>query len=436
MYNNRTQSKYRYSLVDIFLILVILFLFFFINQAWSKYNFSFDYWGMAEGNFSSVFQLYADFKEGITFTQLLNIMSIGHGHGLVFPPLYFVYQTGVSYIIGSCSYSSVVLANSLLFLLAAIFIYKIATILNDKKAGLIAVLILSVYPGIYCISRFCMIENAITPIVAISIYFLIKSRNFLYTRYCSLFGLSLGLGLLTKQHFLIFVIGGVYYEIHLLFVQKKNKVGKNYKKYFNLIIILMLLMPSIFYYVRNYNYQVLNYGLINYGNLNQNQGTNIKPGTLASWLFYLFALINYQTSLPLFIIFFIAFIWLIISTKKNKSYLHLILWILLPYFIFQIFEIKCARYTINYLPSCALISGLFISQLKIKRFWISFLVIIICIFGLIQNICFSFFDIQQKPLITTDFFKNVGHLEIDGNIYPFSHNRDIRKPDYIKKIHF
>jgi hypothetical protein len=65
---------------------------------------------------------------------------------------------------------------------------------------------------------------------------------------------------------------------------------------------------------------------------------------------------------------------------------------------------------------------------------INSLVAIIFIFGVTQNVCFSFFDIHQSPLITNRFLKAPYNRDTDWNIYFFVHGNNVVKPDYIRRI--
>ena len=429
------ENFFSFNIPLILLIIVSLF-FLFINLIWSQCNFSFGYWCQGNENFMGVVQLNTFFKKLFISSQLKEIIWGQYGHANSYPSLYFIWQAMVSHVANTLNYATLIFGNYLLFLLTTIFIYKIAITIKDRKTGLVSVLLFSIYPGVYGSSRFCMVENALIPIVTIAIYFLIKSQNFLNIRYCILLGLSLGLGLLTKQHFILFVVGGICYEFFLaIFNRRINVEPENYKKFLNIIIILILsILISLPFYLRVFKYQMHLFYEYKYQYFLATGPEYVKSGALVSWLYYLFILINAQLSLPLFIIFLVSFSWIIVFTKKNRVLPHLMIWILFPYFILQMFNVKWNKYSLPYLPACALISGLAISQIKVKRYLINSLVVIIFIFGIAQNVFFSFFDIHQSPLIKNRFLKAPYNRDTDWNIYFFVHANAVVKPDYIRRI--
>ena len=79
--------------------------------------------------------------------------------------------------------------------------------LGGRRVGLLATFVVGTLPMIFAISRFFYLELALTAIVALSIYLLLLSERFENRTALLLFGLSLGLGLLTKRTYPVFVLG-------------------------------------------------------------------------------------------------------------------------------------------------------------------------------------------------------------------------------------
>jgi 4-amino-4-deoxy-L-arabinose transferase-like glycosyltransferase len=75
--------------------------------------------------------------------------------------------------------------------------------------GLTAAALLALFPMFYCMSRYFYIEFALTAMVALVVFLLLATDGFKRRGASLLFGLSLGLGMLTKRTFGVFAIGPV-----------------------------------------------------------------------------------------------------------------------------------------------------------------------------------------------------------------------------------
>ena len=76
--------------------------------------------------------------------------------------------------------------------------------------GLVAVALLALFPMFYSMSRYFYIEFALTAMVALVVYLLLATEGFQRRGVSLLFGLSLGLGMLTKRTFGVFAVGPVF----------------------------------------------------------------------------------------------------------------------------------------------------------------------------------------------------------------------------------
>ncbi len=74
------------------------------------------------------------------------------------------------------------------------------------KEGLLAAFLVSTFPMIYAMSRYTYMEFALTSMVTLSICLLLMSEGFTHRGYSLLFGFSLGLGMLTKWTYALFVL--------------------------------------------------------------------------------------------------------------------------------------------------------------------------------------------------------------------------------------
>jgi 4-amino-4-deoxy-L-arabinose transferase-like glycosyltransferase len=91
--------------------------------------------------------------------------------------------------------------------------YGLGIKLAGRKVGLLATALVGTYPMVYAMSRYFYQEFALAAMVAVSIYFLMASDRFQNRRESLLFGLCLGLGLLTKRTYVAFMLVPVGYVL-------------------------------------------------------------------------------------------------------------------------------------------------------------------------------------------------------------------------------
>lgn len=109
-------------------------------------------------------------------------------------PLYFLLGVGTDVT---------VFTTTLFLALAIVFTYLLGRRLYGNSAGLLAAFLFSFYPIVFMLSRTYYPDMALTAMVTITLYLLLRSEAFSRRGFALLFGLSLGLTALTKQAALI-----------------------------------------------------------------------------------------------------------------------------------------------------------------------------------------------------------------------------------------
>lgn len=141
------------------------------------------------------------------------------------PPLYRVVLTMVCAVQRSLSADAAILMVNTLFLAVLLFsVYGIGVKLHSRFAGALAVFIVSVFPGIFTISRVLMVDFALTAMTALSVYLMLYTRKFIDIRYSFLFGLSMGLGMLTKVPYISFIAPVL---LGYIIISAMENAGKN-----------------------------------------------------------------------------------------------------------------------------------------------------------------------------------------------------------------
>lgn len=348
-----------------------------------------------------IFDAYQDFS----FHILANFIQATQLHpplvGIFTAPFHFLF--GISQDIG-------VMVNAAIFLAILIFsTYKLGEKLTSKKAGLLAAFLVSIYPVIFNQLKVYMLDLPLTALVTLTVYSLLMAEYFYNLKYSILFGISFGLGMLTKQTFPLFIIGPLSYIIIRNISSFRASKFNNFKQWIiNLILSLTLAFLVCFPYYFEKIHIVLDKAKFRW---TTTWPTPIPESSLflhifRSFLWYLWGFINWQISFFYFLIFLIGVFFFSQAQFKNKSLLYL--WILVPWILVSCFrytigfnmEVTGIRYTLPVLPAAALITATGIMQIPIKKIRF-FSIIAIVIFGILQLLFISY------PIFNNLSFKEI-----------------------------
>lgn len=409
-----------------YIILFFLFLFHSIcNYFWLSPNQMSPIWD--EGGHLLAVLKYKDFFLRFPALDFNSFAEIG-GY---YPPLFHISALFLSFVWGN-SIRTMVMVNIIYMAIMLFSTFKIGELIFDRKAGLLAAFILSMFPIIFGTSRMFLLDYALTTIVTLSIYFLLLTDYFKNTKYSLFFGISLGLGMLTKNTYGIFIIGPLIYIFckALLFNDSK---GRTKRQVINLFYSLSLGgVLSIPWYILSFGFAewktlpilrrvlypvllkshyflfivvslMLLFIIVKIHKTNLFAKIRMKWWLLFSSFLFAFALfVNWQALLVsiwylvvlkdqiglffsiVFVYFFVKFLN---SRAKNKHILTL--WIFIPSYLVSFFLRMDIRYTMPYLPVMAIViaAGL----LQVRRALPSALFFsLISLFCLVQFFLLSF----------------------------------------------
>lgn len=105
------------------------------------------------------------------------------------------------------------MSNSFYIAILLFSVYGIGKRLHSPGVGLLSAFLVSTYPLLFNLSRTLYPDLPLTAMVALNLYFLLRADRFRDRLNSLLFGLTFGLGLLTKWQFLAFVAGPVAYVV-------------------------------------------------------------------------------------------------------------------------------------------------------------------------------------------------------------------------------
>lgn len=281
------------------------------------------------------------------------------------PPLFFI--TASPFLLFGVDKNNVIMSNLIYFAILLFATYGIGKKLYNYKVGILSAFLVSMFPGVFALSRVLIIDFALAAVVALTFY-LFTLNKFNSLKFSLLTGIVVGLGALTKQAYFIFLFPILFY----FFSQRENLKNIRIIGNFILLIILGSLIAAAYYA------KVLHGGLPDlYCNLQEK--SHINP------YFYLQGILNRQL-LPGFLLLFLAS--LIFYFRKKKYLLPLM--ILIPLIIFSTSTNKQDRFILPIFPYIAvMISGFICSLSKFRRLSI----VILVLFSFLQYFIISYGNI-------------------------------------------
>jgi 4-amino-4-deoxy-L-arabinose transferase-like glycosyltransferase len=145
---------------------------------------------------------YARMLNPLTIRSLFDVTV----NDAVRPPLFPASAT-LMYTLFGWSSDIATMVNILYMAIALAATYGIGQRWGGRWLGMVSVAFLACFPMFYAMSRHFYLEFALTAMVALTVYLLLATDGFQRRPLSLLFGLSLGLGLLTKRTFSVFVAG-------------------------------------------------------------------------------------------------------------------------------------------------------------------------------------------------------------------------------------
>lgn len=304
-----------------------------------------------------------------------------------YPPV-FPFCAGIMSRLFGRSTLALKMGGGVFWVVLLLSVYFLALKLTNQTAALLSAFILSMYPAVFGFSRTHIIEFSLIAMVTLALYLLMCADEFHSRIYSVFFGLSFGLGMLTKVTFIAFIIGPLALTV-VRSLKGSSEERKRPQVLNNLIISLLaaFAVAGLWYVPRLYNLSLWR-GYVIDGGFTRALYLGSPPLFSFDSLAYYFKKLYNDQILPAFTLLFC--ISLIIFLKERTRFRHfLILWIIVPYFLLTLIYTKLVRYTASYLPAIAIITA--IGILKIKNRKAKFTAIsLIIIFDLLQYFVFSY----------------------------------------------
>lgn len=306
------------------------------------------------------------------------------------PPLVMLLNTPV-YFFNYRNEDVAVMINVLFMAFTFLIIFKICKDYLNPKTAVLSCFLLSVYPVIYGHMRTYLMDIGLMFIVSASIYLLLKCDGFRSLKYSILLGLSLGLGMLTRQSYPAFVAGPFVYIVYksgiIPPIHKDNNkssplLHKPRLNFVNCLIVAIALTSS--WYIPNFKGAmrlVLYNNSVEWAILYMPSYPNVTH-FLTSFL----TMMTFHGVSTFFAFLFLCSSIFFFFVKPHKLYdikKVFTWWILLPFLLFTFSLNKQTRFLSPLLPAIAIITAQGIYQMKKKLIrWIGIGLIVVV--GLFQ----------------------------------------------------
>ncbi len=306
------------------------------------------------------------------------------------PPLFMLTSLPFYFVFGKST--DVAVMTNFVFLAIMLFsVYGIGKRIHSHEAGLLASFIISTFPILFGLSRSYWLDFPVTAMVCLSMYILLMTDYFSSRKYSLLFGISAGLGMLTKWTYFVYMTGPLLFFLIPSFKmsQNRNKTRMNSLPNVAISILVCIAVASFWYIPNGMDVASKLFGLSvgisgEEATRFQQLGESFGPSgifNVKSFTYYAGKLVNDQ--IDLFYALLLVLFTFFLLKKGNREVRWILMWIIISVVAFTLIKNKTARNTVPMLPAVGLIISLGIMELKsagLRKIAIS----IILLAGLVQ----------------------------------------------------
>ncbi|MEJ2617481.1 MAG: glycosyltransferase family 39 protein, partial [Ignavibacteriaceae bacterium] len=283
----------------------------------------------------------------ISFKVIKDIINKSDLYPLIRPSGYYPPMaplvTSILYFIFEMSAKTAVMSNIIFLLILVFSIYKIGVLIFDRSTGLVASLLILLFPIILEHSIIYYLDLPLTAFTALAVFVLLKTDFFRNT----------------------FILGPLSYMIFKVFNSYYRKSESEFKPFKNIILFIFIVIITFGPYYFPILSQLLketfkySHGPLSHG-----------PGYIFSFdsmIFYFTVLWKDMITPYGFILFLSGIIFLLIS--KNPYQTFLLIWIIIPYLIFTfIIQTKTPRFMMPWLIPVSLLISFSITKISSLKF--------------------------------------------------------------------
>jgi len=411
---------------EVFLISAVFSLHFMLYYFWFKNS---GFWHFMVNSYPHSFFALDFYRLFFTHNSFVSILG-NFFSPAYWPRLHYLFSA-ISIGFFGRSYISMVMVNTFYLLLLMFSIYGITRELTGNKwCGALSAIMVSLFPGVASFMRTFELQMAVAAFTSLSIYFLIRSKNFTNTLFSVLFSLSWAAAMYTDRVTpMVFIIGPVAYTVYKCFSIKGTERMRR-KALWNLLLAFVIFaglsltfyatwIATNFYNSKNLH-NLFNVTVDNSEQFN-NAGTATTDLAFQRWFFYLLMLPYYHLGIFWTAIFLVALLLYIRNSRITLKYLALF-WLLVPFLFFTGFPKKDFSYLFPALAPISVITaaGIFcVINRKIRLF----LAPVVLVIGFFQYFILLFLpealnkkffiNFPLKPDNTIAEIERVGKKNID-----------------------
>lgn len=280
-----------------------------------------------------------------------------------YPPI--IYLTSLPfYILFGVSVPSAVMSNTVFLTIGSLSMYGIGKRLSGRRTGLLAALFLLCSPMMATQFKEFQVDAPLTAVVALTIYLLIRSREFISTKTSLVLGVAVGLGFLTKWTYGFVIITPLALAGVIALVKAYQE--KSLLRIKNIVIfVVSAYVTASIWYVTNLHQIFID--LTQNGVAAGAREGDPLVGSFTSNIWYGWNLLSNQLYIIPFIFLIIGMVCMFVKKEnawKNRYPIALAVGTLL---FFTLLRNKDARYTLPAMVGFSVIATYWISQLKEVR---------------------------------------------------------------------
>ncbi|NCA71134.1 MAG: hypothetical protein EOM91_13725 [Sphingobacteriia bacterium] len=380
-------NRWRQALI----LAVMIFTFMLVNLVWFHLDQAPPMWDQSHYLMASE-QLFSTLSnEGwrAFFSAYTNILGAKAPLITVLPlPLYSLFGH---------SYDSALYINLVLILICGLYLYRLTAEIVDEQAALISVFILNTMPLAFAMSREFLVEYGLMTLVVAWMYHLVRIQAESRALHAAALGIILGLGVLMKISFLVYIAFPTLFMI--IWQSARLKRPPDHWLRNGLLVILMGAVIAGPWYLVNLT-KILDFVFsAGYGDMAKYYGTGevfTRDAILAYWS----SLIGSGISFYYFILLALCILTLTVLALLHRSLpaesrlrwdavLLVSIWILVPFMLFTFSVNKDNRYSLPYYPALAILCAWALTRLAAAR-PLRYLPLVVLLFPAFNYVYLSF----------------------------------------------
>ena len=378
--------------------------------------------------YSSSCEYYKYFAQGFQFDHLKRFFV----HINFYPPLYMLIPTSLYHFTGP-NYHVMAMVNIFYLFLLIYSIYKLGNFIFGRSGGLLAAIVLLAFPSIIGFSRITHINIALTAIVAINIYTLLKSDSFNNRQFSIVAGIIAGLGCwFSSKYMIYFIFPAVICLLYSIFSRESRLEAFKKSKIINRMFFLgTAIFISVPYYVPAIMHRIQPESAIIYRAASLDILGIVTNFNMHQFFAHIFQYIGFLRPLiltPNFALFVLSLIIVMPTSFKNRDRIILLGWFLAPFFMLSLFSgfIEAQpRFLLPVLPFIAIvISGALLRTSKLLKLHFAKIgiLLMVALIALIIGLDWTFF-LKQHP-----YPRSSGELLASRTQYGLLHTVDKETP--------